>query len=254
MQIGLMNNPRTDIAGEINYIASNGFDFIDLTLEHPRAHIDVLDRKEIIQKIGDSGLGVVGHTTYYLPFGSPIDSLRVAAINDVLGMLEFFRDVGAKIVTVHPDPGVGAVETQATISLNALSFKIISDEATKYGISIVVENVPGVFSSVEAISSVLKSVPALSFHLDVGHAFVYRNRFRHLLSAFKDKLRHVHLSDNRSRADDHLPLGAGNIDWPDVIRAIKKTGYDSTFTLEVFSADRRYVLASKDKLNELWNS
>jgi sugar phosphate isomerase/epimerase len=254
MQIGLMNNPRSILAAEIDFIASNKFDFIDLTLEYPTAHIDVIDRNEVLKRLKDTGLRVIGHTTYYLPFGSPIDSMRVAAINDVIGTLEFFREAGAGIVTVHPDPGVGAVETQTTISLNALSFKIISDEATKHDISVVVENVPGVFSSVDALNSIMKSVPALSFHLDVGHAFVHRNRFRHLLSAFKDKLQHVHLSDNRLRADDHLPLGAGNIDWEDVVGAIKKTGYDSTFTLEVFSDDRRYVLGSRDKLKELWQS
>jgi len=254
MQIGLMNNPRSDLAADIDFIASNGFDFIDLTLEYPKSHIDVIDRQGILKELKHSALEVIGHTAYYLPFGSPIDSIRVAAINDAIRTLEFFKEAGASIVTVHPDPGVGAIETQTTTSLNALSFKIISDEAAKHDISIVVENVPGVFSSVDALNSILQSVPALSFHLDVGHAFIHRNRFRHLLSAFKVKLRHVHLSDNRLRADDHLPLGAGNIDWEDVVGAIKKTGYDSTFTLEVFSDDRRYVLGSRDKLKELWQS
>jgi sugar phosphate isomerase/epimerase len=254
MKIGLMNNPRSDLAAEIDFIASNGFDFIDLTLEYPKAHIDVLDRQQTISKIKDSNLSVVGHTTYYLPFASPINAVREAAVSDVIRTLDFFKDAGAGIVTVHPDPGVGAMETKTTISLNALSFKIVSDEAAKRDVSIVVENVPGVFSSVDAINSILNSVPGLGFHLDVGHAFIRRNRFRHLLSAFKDKLLHVQLSDNRWRADDHMPLGAGNINWDEVVGAIKSTGYDATFTLEVFSDDRRYVMGSKDKLAELWHS
>lgn len=254
MKIGLMNNPRSDLAAEIEFIASNGFDFIDLTLEYPKAHIDILDRKQALAELKASGLGVVGHTTYYLPFGSPINSIREAAINDVIRSVEFLREAGAEIITVHPDPGVGAVETKTTISFNALSFKIISDEASKHDVTIVVENVPGIFSSVEALGSIFDSVPALGFHLDVGHAFIRRNRFRHLLSAFKDRLLHVHLSDNRWREDDHMPLGAGNIKWDEVVGAIKSTGYDATFTLEVFSDDRRYVLGSKDKLIELWQS
>ena len=254
MRIGLMNNPRSDLAAEIDFIASNGFEFVDLTLEYPKAHIDVLDRQQTVSKLKDSGLSVVGHTTYYLPFASPINAVREAAVSDVIRTLDFFKDAGARIVTVHPDPGVGAMETKTTISLNALSFKIISDEAAKHDVTIVVENVPGIFSSVDAINSILNSVPGLGFHLDVGHAFVRRNRFRHLLSAFKAKLMHVHLSDNRYRADDHMPLGAGNINWEEVVAAIKSTGYDATFTLEVFSDDRRYVIGSKDKLTELWHS
>lgn len=254
MQIGLMNNPRNDPLGDIDFIASHEFDFIDLTLEYPRSGIDVIDKKAVLARLKESGLGVVGHTTYYLPFASPIDTIRVAAINEVIRTLKFFREAGAAMVTVHPDSGVGPVETSVAASFNALSFKVISDEAAKLGISMVMENVPGPFSGVEPLKSIFKSVPGLSFHLDVGHAFIARNRFSHLLSAFKDKLRHVHLSDNRFRGDDHMPLGAGNIDWPEVIAAIKKTGYDATFTLEVFSADQRYVLGSRDKLKELWNS
>jgi sugar phosphate isomerase/epimerase len=116
----------------------------------------------------------------------------------------------------------------------------------------VVENVPGVFSSVEALKTIFAAVPGLGFHLDVGHAFVRRNRFKHLLSSFGDRLRHLHLSDNRLRDDDHLPIGAGNIDWEDVIRTVKKINYDSTITLEVFSADLRYAVLSMEKVRELW--
>jgi sugar phosphate isomerase/epimerase len=252
MKIGLMNNPRSDPAADIEFIASSGFDFVDLTLEYPNAHIDVIDREGVLKALKASGLSVVGHTTYYLPFASPVNAIREAAIHDVTRCLGFFKEAGASMVTVHPDPGVGAVEIKTTVSLNALSFKIISDEASKHDLSIIVENVPGHFSSVEAIRTILDRVPGLGFHLDVGHAFIRRNRFQQLLTAFKTKLCHVHLSDNRLREDDHMPLGAGNIDWQDVAASIKKTGYDGTFTLEVFSPDTRYALASRDKFVELW--
>jgi sugar phosphate isomerase/epimerase len=254
MQIGLMNNPRTDPVAEIDFIASHGFDFIDLTLEYPTAHIDVLSGQDVLKALADSGLGVIGHTAYYLPFASPINALRDAAIGDVVRSLDFFRQAGAKIVTLHPDPGIGAMEAPTTVSMNALSFKIISDQAAKRDIRMVIENIPGAFSAVEPLRSILDSVPGLGFHLDVGHAFIGRQRFSHLLAAFKDKLAHVHLSDNRFRDDDHLPLGCGRINWDDVIKAIKKAGYDATFTLEVFSNDRRYVLGSMEKLKELWQT
>ena len=94
MKIGLMNNPRNDLVGEIDLIASHKFDFIDLTLEYPQSTIDGIDKKAVLGKIKDSGLGVVGHTTYYLPFASPIDTVRVAAINEVIRTLKFFKEMG----------------------------------------------------------------------------------------------------------------------------------------------------------------
>ena len=254
MKIGAMNNPRTDIASALAVFAAAKFDFIDLTLEYPKAHIDVIDRKETLRAIKDSGLAVVGHTTYYLPFASPVSSIRQAAIEDVIKTLAFFKEAGAKTVTVHPDSGAGTMESKTTVSLNAFSFKIISDEAAKHDLTILVENVPGVFSSAEALGTILGTVPALRFHLDVGHAFIRGNKFRQLLGVFKDKLMHLHLSDNRTREDDHMPIGAGNINWADVIPAIKATGYDSNITLEVFSNDPRYLLGSRDKVIELWNA
>ena len=83
MQIGLMNNPRTDPIAEIEFIASNGLDFIDLTLEFPATHIDVIRKDDVLKAIKTSGLSVVGHTAYYLPFASPINALRDAAVGDV---------------------------------------------------------------------------------------------------------------------------------------------------------------------------
>ena len=252
MKLGVMNNPTGDPVGEIKTAAANGFDFIDLTLEYPQAHIDVINQEAVMKALEETGLGVVGHTAYYLPFASPMGEIRDAAVHDVISGLDFFKRAGAKIVTVHPDSGRGAVDQTTVVSLNALSFKIISDEAEKRGLTLVAENVPGNFSSVESLKALLASVPALGFHLDVGHAHIRGNRFRRLLSAFKSKLLHVHLSDNRFRADDHMPIGAGNIDWGEVIPAIKKSGYDSTITLEVFSPDKRYVVGSKEKVLELW--
>ncbi len=254
MQVGLMNNPRVDPVDEIEFFATHGFDFVDLTLEFPSGHISVIDQEAIIAKISESGLGVIGHTTYYLPFASPISGIRNAAISDVIETLDLFQRAGAQLVTVHPDPGIGAIDQQTILALNAMSFKVISDEARKRDLTIMVENVPGMFSSPEALREIFNKVPELRFHLDVGHAFVGRDRFRHLLAAFRDRLVHIHLSDNRMREDDHMPLGAGNIKWEEVIPSIKSTGYDATFTLEVFSADRRYVLASREKLAELWST
>lgn len=254
MTIGLMNNPRNDLLSEIDFIASSGFDFIDLTLEYPASHLSLIDRMAVLDKITNSGLSVVGHTAYYLPFASPIPKIRDAAVCDVQESLEFFKKAGARMVTVHPDPGVGSIDLESTIRLNAESFKAILDKADQVGLRIVVENVPGAFSNPQVLKPIFDQVERLGFHLDVAHASIGRDYTRQLLSTFKDRLMHIHLSDNRLREDDHMPLGAGNIRWEQVISAIKAIGYDSTFTLEVFSPDRRYVIASRQMFLELWRA
>lgn len=252
MIVGLMNNPRNDLLAEIDLIASSDFDFIDLTLEYPASHLSLIDQKAVLDKIAKAGLSVVGHTAYYLPFASPIPRVRQAAVLDVEESLEFFKRTGAKLVTVHPDPGVGSIDLESTIKFNAESFRAILDKAEQVGLEVILENVPGFFSNPQVIKLIFDQVDQLGFHLDVAHASIGRDYTQQLLSAFRERLRHVHLSDNRLKEDDHMPIGAGNIRWEKVISAIKATGYDSTFTLEVFSPDRRYVIASRQKLLELW--
>jgi sugar phosphate isomerase/epimerase len=80
-----------------------------------------------------------------------------------------------------------------------------------------------------------------------------QNRTQSLLDAFGDRLSHVHLSDNRGGESDlHLPLGAGTIDWKNVVRMLKRAGWDGTVTLEVFSREREYLLMSRRLWLKWW--
>ena len=93
-------------------------------------------------------------------------------------------------------------------------------------------------------------------HLDIGHANlrVPHNTTEEILIAYGSRLRHVHLQDNRGGLEDlHLPLGAGNVDVPRTIRALKRCGYDGTITLEVFTPDRHYLTYSRDVLRKMWD-
>ncbi len=67
MLIGTMNHPGGELLKEIDWIASMGFDFIDLTLEPPMADVRRLDIQAVSAAIKSHKLQVVGHTAYYLP-------------------------------------------------------------------------------------------------------------------------------------------------------------------------------------------
>jgi len=101
----------------------------------------------------------------------------------------------------------------------------------------------------------LEIVPGTQMLIDVGHANLDTpyHRAEELLANFGHRLGHVHVSDNRGGHDDlHLPLGVGNIDWLQVTRAIKNTGYDETITVEVFGDDDDYLRLSLNKIKYLW--
>jgi sugar phosphate isomerase/epimerase len=255
MQIGMMNNPSRDPLREIAWAAEHDFQFIDLTLEHPKTGADVVDADAIRAALDATGLGIVGHTAWYLPFASPVPRLREAAIAEVESALPHFVAAGAALVNVHPDGGrrtVG-IGAEQILAWNVAAFARLAASAQAHGLRLMVENIPEHGATVADLSAMLDAHPTIGFHLDIAHAQVRGNRTHDYLSAFAERIVHAHLSDNSGRSDDHLPLGAGRLDWKRLARALKRTGYDGTITLEVFSDDADYLLASQRKLRAAWD-
>lgn len=254
MRLGAMNDPRQNACEEARWIAEHGFDFLDLTIEGPGAAVEQIDRAELRAILDGSGLGIMGHTAWYLPFASPFARVRQAAIESTVDLFETFAELGIQWVTVHVARGHKAFDHNDILRWNGESFSQLAERAKEYNLSIMVEHVPDHDLRISDLRTILNADARLGFHLDVGHAFVGGDKLEGLLKAFHKRLVHVHLSDNWYRTDDHLPLGAGRIEWPRAIQLIKHAGYDDTITLEVFSPDRDYLLLSAQKVRGWWEA
>ena len=252
VKVGMMNDPGANPVREAQWAADNGFDFIDLTLEGPAAAVEDLDRPALGAVLAETELGIVGHTAWYLPFGSPVRQLREAAVAAVEATFEPLAALGAKLVTVHVDNGINKFSYDDGLRWNAEAFAELAERARPYGLQVMVENVVNRFNTAKAFRTLLAH-PELRFHLDIAHANVKGARTDELLRAHWEKLVHVHISDNSLRSDDHLPLGVGEIDWPKMIGLLKGAGYDGTITLEIFTPDRSYLLENAARLRRLWS-
>ncbi|SDP64209.1 inosose dehydratase [Arthrobacter sp. ok909] len=58
-----------------------------------------------------------------------------------------------------------------------------------------------------------------------------------VIRKYPDRIRHVHLKDFRADPFQFLPLGEGDLDFPDIIRAVKESGYDSWLMVELDTYD-----------------
>lgn len=257
MRLGAMNHPMRDVVAEIREFAARGFDLVDLSLEPESARPDRIDVAAVAGALAETGLGIVGHTAWYLPIASPFPSLRQASLDEFQRALDVFAQLGVAWVNVHPDQRAPSVYPRDwVIDRNAESLAVLAEAADRRGLGLMLENIPGPFNQVPVLTRIFAAVPALGLHLDVGHANlgVPANVTGALLEAFSDRLRHVHFSDNRGgEADLHLPMGAGNVDWKAAVELLKKHGYDGTITLEVFTPDRDYLDLSAAKVRRLWN-
>jgi sugar phosphate isomerase/epimerase len=252
MEVGAMNSPFQPVADEIRRIGGAGFDFVDLTLEPPGAW--PVAAKEIAGVIEDAGLRVVGHTAFYLPIASPFPALRAAARGLLVSVFDAFAEIGATYVNVHPDPVTRSFPHSEVIAGNADAMAELAEAAAARGLTLMVENLGRTFGRPADLAPLLDAHAALRFHLDVGHAHLSGDTRTELLSAFGDRLAHVHVSDNFGLEDLHLPLGAGSIAWADVVADLHRVGYSGTVTLEVFSAERSHLDTSQRLWRQWWRA
>lgn len=255
MLIGAMNNPSREVTEEIEWMVQLGLDFIDLTIEPPSAPSWLVDVARLRTHLEHHHLPVVGHTAWYLPFASPFEEIRRAAVAEACRCVDIFAELGAQVMNVHPDRTPPLHPRSFGVRQNLRSFEELLEFAGRRGVRIMLENTLAGYNDAAELAELLDPLPELSLHLDIGHANLVpgENTSGEILARFGHRLLHVHLHDNRGdQADLHLPLGTGTVDTTRWVRELKRLGYDGTITLEVFSDDHRFLEYSRDVLRAAW--
>ena len=255
MQIGVMNNPREPVSAEAAAFGKADFDFIDLTIEGPQAReVDVPGLKQILEK---HHLAVVGHTDPCLPWAYPLRAIRRACFDELERCARIFSALGATIMNIHPCYFCPPAMRNLLVDLNIEALKPITAMASSHGLQLVLENYLQPFDRVSTFKLILKAVGGLGLHLDFGHTNIGQDHYAAFCDHLGQYIYHVHFSDNRGKADNHMPLGVGNIDWPDAVATLKNTDYDGTITLEVFCDDPQlrfhYLDLSRRYVMKLWH-
>lgn len=254
MNIGMMNNPRRSVYDEIEAIGRAQFDFVDLTIEGPTLEVDPQKALAYLKRYG---LFAVGHTDPCLPYAYPLDAVRNACFEELTRCAEIFSSMDVQIMNIHPCYASPPSLKGDLIRHHIRALKPIARMAGDLGLVLVLENFKAPFDRVSTFERLFSEIPGLYLHLDVGHTHIGKDDATTFCQGLGHRLRHVHLSDNRAGEDDHMPLGAGTIDWKQAVRALKKTGYDGTITLEIFCGTPemlfQYVKTSKQFVLDLWN-
>jgi sugar phosphate isomerase/epimerase len=256
MKIGIMNNPTKSVRHEAERCGKTGFDFLDLTIEGPRAStVDIPQLRSILDV---HGLSITGHTDPCLPYAYPVQGVREACLKELARCAGIFSSLGARIMNIHPcyfcPPGMKG----DLAALNIEALQPIVQMAASYGLTVVLENYKAPFDRAATFKGILTAIPDLKLHLDFGHTNFGRDGYDVFCKELGEQIHHVHFSDNRSKADDHIPLGVGNVNWKKAVKSLRETGYDGTITLEIFCNDTdmqdKYLNASRALVWDLWES
>jgi sugar phosphate isomerase/epimerase len=264
-KFGLLTSPIEPVPNEIVRFHKLGFDYAEIGIEEPSATPQILmhQKDRILSLLARNGMFAIGHTAYWVGFGSSHEKVRRGWIEEAKDMIHVATELRIELLNFHFYGGhglIGASEQPRNAFLRNFTGAMneLTEFATERNVSLMLENAPpenhAPLESLECFSHVMKSVPPLRFHLDVGHAFI-ENRMsgvRDYLDAFGDRLAHVHIHDNHGKQDEHLPLGKGKINVREVIRLFKQADYDKTVTFEVFSSHADAVRSMR-YFSKQWN-
>ena len=251
MKIGCPNHPRQDLLDEVRWIGTHGFDFLDLFIEPDKALPEIVDVTLLKQTLQEYRLSLIGHSAWYLPFGSPYRALRETAVEIVSGYFPFLQELACPFLTVHANWPSGLFSEQEAIDFQLFSLERLIEKAAAFDVRIMYEPLGTPSDTLENLKQIVSRLPDLMVHLDMGHAHVCKIRPELFFKAFPGKVAHIHLHDNDGCTDQHLPLGEGTIPWDRTIGEIRRY-YDDTITLEIFTGDRDYLLSSRKKLVQYW--
>ena len=255
MLVGAVNHPYRDVLAEIRWAGENAFDYIDLTLDGPAATPDRIDPPSLRSLVDDLSLGIVVHAAD-LPVSHPYGRVRRAALDELRHSLDLAAALGSRLLVTRFQHWPDWMGDEAGVELYGQLYDILCQQGAQAGVTVALENHPNNTHQLKRLRKIVQRSPDLRLALNVGRANlqVVKNQTREFLFDMGERVVHVYLSDNDGREDDHLPLAApqtGGVDWGREIANFKSFAYDGSFTLEI-GGDRRWLLASRDYLRQIW--
>jgi sugar phosphate isomerase/epimerase len=264
-KFGNMANPSENTLDEIEKIAKLGFDFVEISIEGPKAFPENLRRNKaaILRALKKHRMFAIGHTMWWNDLGSPYENVRKGWVEESRRAIDIAEELGIKLVNFHfdsvPSMLLGDRRTRKKIFDNYVkSLTELVEYGKGRGVKVMLENgaFTKEFSDVAVYKNVAGRVKDLGVHLDVGHAFIHggMGNVVRFIRTFRKRIVHVHVHDNYGREDDHLPLGTAKIDYEKIAKELKKIGYSGAITFEVFTMDRDLAANSMKKFRDAWSS
>ena len=263
MKYGAMNFPVKPLLQEIEEIGELGFDYLELTMDLPEAAPQkvLAQKKSILNLLNRYKMGITGHLPTFVWTSDLYDSLRKASLQENLEALEAAAELGIEKVVLHPGyiTGMGKFVIDKAKRYGLESIEAILKKANSLDMTLCIENMfpqANFLTQPHEFQEVFEIFPEIRLALDIGHANLGgdRNRAIEFIQRYGYRIGHIHANDNFGKEDNHLPIGAGIIDFDRIIKALKQTSYDETMTIEVFSKDRDYLRISKEKMKKVWES
>lgn len=240
----------------VRLIADAGLGLFELCPEYLHQGPDKLtvERRRGLCKVAETaGVHIIIHASYCsLNFCFLNEHTRRESIEQFKREIELASDVESRFITIHPGPPFGIAEWYD----KEMFEKMILDgyaELIRYawplGVTVCTENIPfpHLFST-EFMGSILAALDAENFGLtfDLGHHnLMYHDlsqderteSMAEVLRRFSNRIKILHIHDNKGTGDDHEALGTGEIEFETVLGEARKNCPDALWSMELQQYD-----------------
>lgn len=238
MIIGYVNRPARELLGEIELAGELSFDYFELTVEAPAATARTVheDRRQAIDALMSYNMGIVGHMPWYLHVAFPYDSVQRACIAEFENAIDAAGSLGAKKITIHTEflPKFHATREEM-VGQTMESIAMLADYCRSRGMNLLIENYMDFSMNSNELESLIKYCK-VGMTYDVGHELANSGgstkQVLETAKRFQKHIRHMHFSDNDGKADLHMALGKGKMDWKKLVPGLKQF-YSGPITLEI---------------------
>jgi len=189
--------------------------------------------------------------SYSLTSDDPVIRQKALAVS--FKLIETAKILGADSVLIVPGavgvdfiPGCEVVPYDTAYARSLETFEKIKQKAEGTGINVGIENVWNKFllSPLEMRDFIDKiGSPFIGAYFDVGNV-VYTGYPQHWIKILGKRIKKVHFKDYRIESgglSGFVDLLAGDVDWPEVMKAFAEAGYDGWATAEMIPAYKHHT-------------
>jgi len=196
---------------------------------------------EIHRVLEETGIIPTVHATSWdLNITSISREVRWFSMRQVLKSIDLAREIGARIVTVHPGRKSFVREDGQEVSeMQREAFHELFLYGRKRDITVLIENIEDTGKDVMVIGEDFINFfsgndDELFVTMDVAHLGDVK-KVVSFYTTLNDRIRHIHISD-LNRQEIHIPMGEGMLQTRDILTFLKGS-YNGIFCLEVYWKD-----------------
>jgi sugar phosphate isomerase/epimerase len=243
-----------DIGAAFRTAADSTFDFVEVQMDHWGRQWLQRNGDHLQDMAREAAVDILVH----LPYGAENESVAASDPAVRTASMEWFRScietaafVGASagVLHVETDDGSPHLAHDEGHDVLAETLRELDQFARSREFTICAENLPGRYPDLDDLDTLAQTTP-LRFTVDTGHAKVngYSDAdIARFVEQHGDRIAHFHLNDTRKPADEHLPFGAGTVDFDRILASLPPS-WTGTLTAEINTSDYDYITFSGEKL------